>query len=179
MENSQKLDAISQSQNEGEENMEGNILRIPEGLETWDSYIPSKTTLQPAPPVSPPDIIQWFLSFPSVPLNLRKQFMAFWEMLPLGNYDERDIRKLEVKFNGWILDFLMSIPDVEWNSVFRFRGQGIGEADLEMDLNTLFSTLRIIFYIQLTRGKGGFTARLMGGHPLKEEKEKKKKWSLF
>ena len=152
------------------------ISYTPRELETWGH---EEGKEQEAPPISPPDLVNWFLSFPSVPLHLRKQFISFWEMLPLGNYDSNDIKRLEVKFNGWVLDFLMSIPDEEWNSVFKFKGQGVNEINLEMDLNTLFSTLKIIFYIQLTRGKGGFTARLMGGHPLKEKEEREKKWSLF
>ncbi|MCD6407379.1 hypothetical protein J7L81_05870, partial [Candidatus Aerophobetes bacterium] len=67
---------------------------MPEELKTWGE--PSLPLQQPLPPISPqsnppPEIIDWFLSLPSVPLSLRQEFLAFWEMLPLGNYDKTDI----------------------------------------------------------------------------------------
>lgn len=155
------------------------IFRIPEELKTWE--IPAQQIPQPIPISGgvPENIIDWFLSLPSVPLSLRQQFIAFWEMLPLGNYDKNDIERLRIKFRGLLLDILMTIPDREWNSILTFEGLAEGEKDLEMDLNTLFDILEQAFYIQLTRGKGGFTAKLIAGHPIKEEDIRPKKFTLF
>jgi len=149
-------------------------------LKTWgDSSLSSQQLLPHIPSQPSPDIIDWFLSLPSVPLSLRQQFLAFWEMLPLGNYDKTDIERLRLKFRGLLLDILMTIPDEEWNTILNFEAQAEGEKEIEMDLNSLFNMLEIVFYIQLTRGKSGFTAKLMAGHPLKEEDEKPKKFTLF
>ena len=161
-------------------NMKEEVFPIPEELKTWGE--PSLSLQQPlsyVPTQPSPDIIDWFLSLPSVPLSLRQEFLAFWEMLPLGNYDKTDIERLRLKFRGLLLDILMTIPDEEWNTILNFEAQAEGEKEIKMDLNSLFSMLEIVFYIQLTRGKSGFTAKLMAGHPLKEEEIKPKKFTLF
>ena len=161
-------------------------LNPPSELETWgvkENYQPNEeynNEMEEGSQVTPNNVIDYFLTLPSVPLSLRKRFLSFWEMVPLGNYDKDDIRKLEVTFNGLLLDMLMSIPDEEWNTVFKFKAKAANEQEMEMDLNSLFSTLKIAFYIQLTRGKKGFTAKLIGGHPLNEGKEEEhKKISIF
>lgn len=158
--------------------MEKEIFNLPPELAIWGEQ---QKTVEPKPiPISSIEsIIDWLLSLPSVPLSLRQQFIAFWEMLPLGNYDREDVERLRIKFRGLLLDILMSIPDKEWNQLLKFEGIAQSEANLEMDLNTLFDMLEIAFHIQLTRGKKGFTAKLIAGHPIKEEDIAPKKFTLF
>jgi len=100
-------------------------------------------------------LLYYLLSHPSVNEELKKSFLVFWEMLPLGNYTERDIAILRNEFEQYIILMLMEIPDDEWGASFKVAGE-------EFTLSHMIELLRICFYVQLTRGRLGFTMKEMG-----------------
>lgn len=106
-------------------------------------------------------IHQVFTDF-SIPLDLRQQFYVFWNNIILGNYTPRDIEWLMLKFNEWRIHFLWYIPDVKWNNAQVFDGDSTAEGDskeISIDLNMLLNSLEQLFFINLTRGRDGFTMK--------------------
>lgn len=145
---------------------------------------PEQPLYQQIPPILA--AIDWLLANPSVPLSMRKQFYVLWELAVFGNYSEMDIKRLLLKFKEWCILLKWYIPDVEWDKKREFEGDTQNEKPLEMDLNILLNTLEQLYYIQLTRGKEGFTVKEMNTRrdiskmdvPL-EEKKGRFKISIF
>lgn len=129
-------------------------------------------------------IADWLLSNPSIPLEFRKQFIFLWEIVVFGNFDDYDRQFLLLKFEEWKLHTLAYIPDKHWGHELTYNepdGSG-GISVMRQDLNTLFNILEQAYYIQLTRGKEGFTLKEMTSiRDIKkiEETEKKKKTSWW
>ena len=125
-------------------------------------------------------LLDWLVANPSVPLSLRRQFHALWEIVPFGNYTEKDIQRLLIKFREWCILFLWYIPDDEWDRIRRFESDD-ATGDIEMDTSLLLNTLEQLFYIQLTRGREGFTVKeintsRVGIAKPESEKPKKRAW---
>lgn len=129
------------------------------------------------------DIIQQvFVDF-SIPLSLRSKFYTFWNNIILGNYNERDINWLMLKFAEWRIQFLWYIPDTYWNNAQDFKGDPTDKGDtpdISLDLNMLLNSLEQLFFINLTRGRDGFTMKwLRTGRGIVEtqtEQPKKARW---
>ena len=108
------------------------------------------------------DITKHLLADLSIPLSLRNQFYIFWSNVIFGNYQNRDIAFLMLKFKEWKIFFLWYIPDIKWNNVLEYAGDSTMEGndpDISMDLNMLLNSLEQIYFINLTRGRGGFTVK--------------------
>jgi len=103
----------------------------------------------------PTTLLEYLLSHPSVDINLKKEFIAFWELVPLGNYSELDFAKLYNMFEIYVNHMLMDLPDDQWNAMLEYRNG-------EMSMNQLISILKQAFYIQLTRGRKGFLTKELG-----------------
>jgi len=103
--------------------------------------------------------IDWLLSSPSIPIALRKQFYALWENVIFGNYSENDIKYLMSKFREWAIMLKWYIPEQRWGNILSYRDVGDESPIIESDLNMLLNNLEQLFYINLTRGKGGFTVK--------------------
>lgn len=135
--------------------------------------------------------IEWLLNNPSIPLSMRQQFFPLWEIVSFGNYKEKDMTRLMLKFKEWTILVRWYLPDKEWGINIVFKSDANLEADaggtdkvldnIQMDWNLLFNTLEHMYYIQLTRGRDGFTVKeLNPGRQtttIKEPVEKKK--SIF
>jgi len=124
-----------------------------------------------------PPLIQaldWLLSNPSIPLNLRTQFYMMWENVVFGNYDLKDRLFLMSKFREWCILLKWYIPEQEWGNMKEFEADSPGIGSLRMDLNCLLNMLEQLYYIQLTRGKEGFTVKELTTmrNILKAEEEK-------
>lgn len=148
-------------------------------------------------------IVDYLLTTPSVPEELRREFFVFWEMTVLGNFDQHDIDSLYLKFRGWCNHLLMTTPDCEWSNRLVFKDRSGSAAVLQelpdgsvievassgneicMDLSMLIDQLDIAFSVQLTRGKDGFTTKelttVRNRSIISEESGKidKKGWRLF
>ena len=110
------------------------------------------------------DITKHLLADLSIPLSLRNQFYIFWSNVIFGNYQNRDIAYLMLKFKEWKIFFLWYVPDIKWNNIMSFAGDITEEGteeNLSMDLNMLLNSLEQIYFINLTRGRGGFTVKWM------------------
>lgn len=125
-------------------------------------------------------VMDYLLSNPSIPLSLRQQYYMLWENVTFGNYDEKDILRLRSKFREWCILLMWFIPEQQWGNIQRFVSDD-GGSQLRMDLNLLLNSLDQMYYIQLTRGKDGFTVRELNTLRTKntiateEEKEGKKR----
>lgn len=103
-----------------------------------------------------------------------------WENVTFGNYDDKDILRLRSKFREWCILLMWFIPEQQWGNIQRFVSDD-GGSQLRMDLNLLLNSLDQMYYIQLTRGKDGFTVRELNTLRTKntiateEEKEGKKR----
>lgn len=149
---------------------------------------------------SQPPIIQmadWLLSNPTIPLNFKKEFYVLWEIAVFGNYSELDIKRLMLDFEEWTILKKWSTPDHQWGNLMTYEDMdntqvdaadktftGMGAPKIVIDMNLLFNILRQLYFIQLTRGKGGFTLKEINSvrSILKNEQAeepKKKKISLF
>ena len=129
------------------------------------------------------DIIQQIFVDFSIPLSLRSQFYTFWNNIILGNYTERDIGWLMLKFDEWKIQFLWYIPDTFWNNSQDFEGDSTEQGESEgisIDLNMLLNSLSQLFFINLTRGRDGFTMKwLRSSRGIVEnstESSKKTRW---
>lgn len=137
----------------------------------------------PTPPLL--NALEWLLNNPSIPLSLRKQFFVLWEIVPFGNYDEMDIKRLLLKFLEYNIFMTWFIPDHQWGKTLDFKGDSDKEENIQTDLNMLFNMLYELYYVQLTRGKEGFTVKEMttlrsiNRFGAEEEHDKKKGVRLF
>lgn len=109
----------------------------------------------PAPIVQ---MLDSLLNSPSIPLDFRKQFYVLWETVIFGNYSEKDIKYLMSKFREWCLLMLWYIPEQEWGGILDYKDTEI-DAPFRVDYNLLFNTLEQLYFINLTRGKNGFTLK--------------------
>lgn len=124
--------------------------------------------------------LEWLMETPSIPLQLRQQFFALWEMVVFGNYSEHDIARLQSYFREYLILIQWYIPEQEWGNTIDYEN-GNSEIGMSLDLTLLISMLYQTYYIQLTRGKGGFTLKEINTarEVLKKETEKTKgdkKW---
>jgi hypothetical protein len=103
--------------------------------------------------------IDWLLSNPSIPLSMRTQFYILWENVIFGNYDVRDRLFLMSKFREWCILLKWFIPEQQWGNLREFQGDTSGSDVLRTELNVLLNMLEQLYYIQLTRGKDGFTVK--------------------
>ena len=147
---------------------------------------PFTTSPQPQPLyiTQPPltQIIDWVLANPSIPLELRTRFHTFWEIVPLANLTERDIKYQMSKLREWILDLFWHIPEQKWGNKIQLKDDK-GNVIWEGDLNLLATMLIQTYHIQLTRGKEGLTLRelntirsISSVRSLFEEERKKIRW---
>lgn len=127
------------------------------------------TTVQLQPQVMPQyqqaapllQALDWLLSNPSIPLNFRNQFYVMWENVTFGNYELWDIKFLMSKFREWSIQLLWFIPEQKWGNLYEFIDDKQTGTPVRMDLNMLLNTLEQLYFIQLTRGKEGFTVKEM------------------
>lgn len=108
------------------------------------------------------DLVNQIFTDFSIPLDLRQQFYVFWNNIILGNYTVRDIEWLMLKFNEWRIHLLWYIPDTKWNNAQVFKGDSTETGDganITIDLNMLLNSLEQLFFINLTRGRDGFTMK--------------------
>lgn len=137
----------------------------------------------PTPPLL--NALEWLLNNPSIPLSLRKQFFVLWEIVPFGNYDEMDIKRLLLKFREYCIFMTWYMPDHKWGKTLDFKADTESEENIQTDLNMLFNMLYELYYVQLTRGKQGFTVKEMttlrsiNRFGAEEEQDKKKGVRLF
>lgn len=103
--------------------------------------------------------IDWLLSTPSIPLAMRQQFYVLWESVVFGNYERRDILLLMSKFREWCILIKWFIPEQNWGNIYEFKGDTGKEKVARMDLNILLNTLYQLYFVNLTRGKDGFTTK--------------------
>lgn len=125
------------------------------------------------------------LGLPSIPYKMKMQFMYLWELPPLGNFDDKkkDIEYLMLKFKEWCIFMTWYIPDSQWGNIHKFT-ETDREIHVEMDLNMLLNMLEQAYYIQLTRGRGGFATKELTsirtiGRNESEAQPEKKGWRLF
>lgn len=126
-----------------------------------------------------------------MPLSLKNQYFMLWELPVFSNLDAMDIQRLLLKFKEWTILFKWYVPDRRWCNTQSFSDSfdsknsknSKKEITLDMDMNMLFNMLYQVYYMQLTRGKSGFTVREMTSTRQiikgESEEEKKKKWTLF
>jgi hypothetical protein len=144
--------------------------------EKKEEYIPPEQTQN-----NLREMLKWLLENPSIPLSFRKQFYCLWELVPFGNYEERDILYLMSKFREWCILNLWFIPEQRWGNLSIFRDID-SEEEIRVDLNLLLNQLEQLYFINLTRGKGGFLTKELNTSRFgyaKSENEEKKIWRLI
>jgi hypothetical protein len=109
-----------------------------------------------------PQAISYLLDNPSIPLTMRKQFFVLWENVIFGNYTERDIAFLMSKFREWCILTLWYIPEQRWGNILSYQDGDDKTSNITVDLNLLLNMLGQLYYINLTRGREGFTVKEMG-----------------
>jgi len=130
---------------------------------------PEKTqTHHPMPPIpiyptttQIPQMVSYLLDNPSIPLAMRKQFFVLWENVIFGNYNERDIMFLLSKFREWCILLLWYIPEQRWGNIMMYQDGADETSQIRVDLNLLLNMLEQLYYINLTRGREGFTVKEM------------------
>lgn len=149
---------------------------------------------QSTPPLL--QMVDYILSSPSIPSQMRVQFYALWEMPILGNFDMMDRSRLMLRFKEWCILFMMHIPDNQWGNLIVYKdmagaelntatGEMTGGNELSMDLNLLLNLLEQAYYINLTRGKEGFTLKELATirnafrNEAPQENIQKKGWRMF
>lgn len=105
--------------------------------------------------------IDYLLNSPSIPLTMRRQFFMLWENVIFGNYNQIDIKYLMSKFREWCILLKWYIPEQRWGNVMVYQDVNDVDSKMEMDLNILLNTLTHLYFINLTRGKEGFTVKEM------------------
>ena len=103
-------------------------------------------------------VADWILQSPSMPLELRTQFYALWETTIFGNYNEKDIKFLMSKFREWSIFFKWFIPEQRWGNLITYTDPELPRP-ITVDINMLLNTLESLYYINLTRGREGFTIK--------------------
>lgn len=138
--------------------------------------------------MTPPllNAVEWLLSTPSIPLAMRNQFYVLWETVVFGNYNEKDILRLMSKFREWCIMIKWFIPEQRWGNIYSFRDDKGKSEVMRMDLNMLLNTLHQLYFVNLTRGKEGFTVKeltttrnILGGGLTGPGQSKKKEIRLF
>jgi hypothetical protein len=112
------------------------------------------------PQKNPQDVMEMLLSAPSIPLSLRQEYFVLWEIIPSGNYDAYDIQWLMLKFEEWAILLEWYIPEQRWGNVLNYKGDM--STDINIDLSVLLNQLKQLYFVQLTRGKEGFTVKEIG-----------------
>ena len=92
---------------------------------------------------------------------MRRQFFMLWENVVFGNYEEMDIKYLMSKFREWTILLQWYIPEQKWGNVLVYQDAGDENSKMEIDLNLLTNMLTQLYFINLTRGKDGFTVKEM------------------
>lgn len=150
----------------------------PQGLAT--APIQPMMTTYPSMPAPLLQALEWLLATPSIPIVLRKQFFVLWESVIFGNYDEKDRKFLGSKFREWEIELMWYIPEQKWGNILDYKDEDKDAISLQMDLNMLLNMLEELFYINLTRGKDGFTVKelntnrnrsIVEGMPLSPEQQ--------
>lgn len=148
-----------------------------------DQEMPSQASIQDAIPPSQgmdympvqqerPDAVEWILSSPSIPLDMKQEFWVLWENGPLSNFHGNDIPVLMAKFEEWSIMLLWSIPEPEWGEIKRYRDTPDGEREtITMDLNRLINSLWSLYFMNLSRGREGFTLKELRGSRVWKEEE--------
>lgn len=88
-------------------------------------------------------------------------FFVLWEDAKLGNYEGDDIQLLMYMFDEWAMLLKWYIPEQRWGNILIYRDTPDDPVELEMDLSILISTLRQMYYINLTKGREGFMVKEM------------------
>lgn len=126
--------------------------------------------LQPSPIPSAPNVVyqqqsqllqalNYLLASPSIPLIMRKQFFMLWENVIFGNFSDKDILFLLSKFREWCISLQWYIPEQKWGNVLVYEDEDDASSRITIDLNLLLNMLYQLYFINLTRGKGGFTTK--------------------
>ena len=105
--------------------------------------------------------VEYILSNPSIPMSLKNNFYVLYENVIFGNYDDFDRKMLMSKFREWCILLKWAIPEQQWGNKQVFPDDA-GEFERKIDLPVLLNELYQLYYIQLTRGKGGFTIKELG-----------------
>ena len=121
------------------------------------TYQPYPLPYQTQPPLA--EAIKYILESPSIPLVMRRQFFTLWENVIFGNYTDRDILLLMSKFREWCIMLKWFIPEQRWGNVMVYEDEGDINSRITLDLNMLINELIQLYYINLTRGRDGFTVR--------------------
>jgi hypothetical protein len=98
------------------------------------------------------------LNSPSIPISMRQQFFVLWENVMFGNFLEKDMLFLMSKFREWCILLEWYIPEQRWGNILVYSTD-LDDSQLKMDLNLLLNMLEQLYFIQLTRGRGGFTVK--------------------
>jgi len=116
---------------------------------------------------------------------MRKQFYVLWESVVFGNFEDKDIKFLHSKFREWCIMFKWYIPEQKWGNLLEYMDADVNEV-FETDLNLLLNMLEQLYYINLTRGREGFTVKelttfrnIQKSSYEEELKQKRKGWHLF
>lgn len=124
--------------------------------------IPQKTQAQPVyrQPTALLTAMNYLLDSPSIPLSMRRQFFMLWENVIFGNYSEKDVLYLMSKFREWCIMLQWFIPEQKWGNIITYFDEG-SPIQIKLDLNMLINQLNQLYFINLTRGKDGFTVKEM------------------
>jgi len=109
-----------------------------------------------------PQMLSYLLENPSIPLAMRRQFYVLWENVIFGNYTEKDIAYLMSKFREWCILVLWYIPEQRWGNILQYQDGEDTTSQIRVDLNLLLNMLEQLYYINLTRGRDGFTIKELG-----------------
>lgn len=105
--------------------------------------------------------LQVLVNSPSIPLELKKKFFVLWEESKLGNYEGDDMELLMYMFDEWAMLLRWNIPEQRWGNITVYKDTPHDPVKIPMDLTLLISTLRQIYYINLTKGREGFMVKEM------------------
>jgi len=110
------------------------------------------------PPTALLGALQYLMELPSVPISMRQQFYVLWENVIFGNFNDKDILFLMSKFREWCILLQMYIPEQKWGNLIQFKDTEETQP-INLDLNLLLNTLTQLYFINLSRGKDGFTVK--------------------
>lgn len=119
-----------------------------------------------------PSQIQWLLTSPTIPFTMRKEFFMLWENISTANLNETEIVMLMFDFREWAINYIMSMPEDEHGNRMDYRDDPNGHVMLRTDLVRLLVMLRSLLRVQLSKGRDGFTVKMMRtSHNISESKE--------
>ena len=133
-----------------------NILPMPATTPTQ----PPVPQVQYQPPTALLSALNYLLDNPTVPVAFRHQFYIMWENVIFGNYGDKDVLFLMSKFREWCIMLKWFVPEQKWGNIITFQDT-TEETPITIDLNILLNTLSQLYFINLTRGKDGFTVKEM------------------